>query len=163
MATTGGEETHTLVDAELAAHQHQLTDPGHLHIQNPHNHTLNDPGHNHGLTQTPHAHAITDPGHLHVTPCGRAQEVAPQPQYVGGVGESFTERNTASNVNTTGISIAAANANISLAAALTGQTLVAATAVDQTAYAGISCQLNGGGQAHNNMPPYQVVNFIIKT
>lgn len=41
VGATGGQATHTLSAAQLAAHTHPLTDPGHAHV-------LSDPGHNHG-------------------------------------------------------------------------------------------------------------------
>ena len=40
VGATGGEETHTLVTAELATHNHGVTDPGHLH-------SITDPSHTH--------------------------------------------------------------------------------------------------------------------
>ena len=40
VGATGGEETHTLVTAELAAHNHGVTDPTHTH-------GITDPGHQH--------------------------------------------------------------------------------------------------------------------
>lgn len=42
LAATGGEETHQLSAAELAAHAHNITDPGHIHAA-----TVTDPGHTH--------------------------------------------------------------------------------------------------------------------
>lgn len=51
VGASGGAETHTLTTAELAAHNHAITDGGHAH-------TITDPGHNHaayasGNTATP--------------------------------------------------------------------------------------------------------------
>lgn len=48
---TGGSPTATLTTANLASHNHGVTDPGHTHV----------------FTGTPHGHAITDPGHVHTT------------------------------------------------------------------------------------------------
>src|SRR5262245_62153853 len=39
-----GAETHTMSVAEMASHNHTITDPGHTHVA-----TVNDPGHTHGL------------------------------------------------------------------------------------------------------------------
>jgi microcystin-dependent protein len=46
LADTGGEETHVLLVAELAAHTHTASQGTHNHTQNAHNH--GDPGHIHG-------------------------------------------------------------------------------------------------------------------
>lgn len=42
VGATGGEEAHALTTAELAAHNHGVTDPGHVH-------TVSDPGHAHSM------------------------------------------------------------------------------------------------------------------
>jgi microcystin-dependent protein len=165
LGATGGEEKHLLLLAELANHVHALTDPGHTHIQNAHTHTHSDPGHTHGLSQTPHTHPITDPQHSHSFPpgVGGSQSISPSPQYQGSVAESFHTPPLATNPAATGITIAAANANISLAAALTGVQNVAATAVNQASPTGITAAAVGSDQPHNNMPPYLAVPWIIKT
>jgi len=165
LGATGGEEKHLLLLAELAAHSHALTDPGHNHVQNAHTHTHSDPGHTHGLSQTPHTHSLTDPQHSHTLPPTILgfQQISPSPQYQGSVAESFHTPGFSTNPAATGIAIAAANANISLAAALTSIQNVAATAVNQASPTGITEGAVGGGQSHNNMPPYLAVPWIIKT
>lgn len=50
----GGEETHILTTAELATHNHTISDPGHVH-------TLNDPGHLHGISDSGHQHGYLVP------------------------------------------------------------------------------------------------------
>lgn len=58
LGETGGAKTHVLVEAELAQHDHTVTDPGHVH-------TTTEPAHNHGLTHeaaTIGAGAIDRPG-----------------------------------------------------------------------------------------------------
>jgi len=139
-ASTGGAQTVALTTANLAAHNHGVTDPGH-------NHTISDPGHTHGITQTPHAHGINDPGHQH------AGGVASGGVGIGGTG---TGQSGLTGAATTGISMTAVNANISINGAVTGVTNVAAVT-------GISTQNAGSGTAHNNMQPYLAMNFIIKT
>lgn len=47
LAAAGGEETHALSGAELAAHNHGISDPGHNHVDPGHAHGVTDPGHNH--------------------------------------------------------------------------------------------------------------------
>ena len=50
VGSVGGEETHTLSTAELAAHNHGITDPGHVH-------GVNDPGHYHAQGEAATAYA----------------------------------------------------------------------------------------------------------
>lgn len=100
------------------------------------------PSHSHGVNQSPHGHGVSDPGHSHSL---RGFNAA----YPGGAGSAddgsgvewtrtFDTRGGGITASGTGIGIQGANANISIAAA-------------------------GSGQAHNNLQPYQVANFIIKT
>jgi microcystin-dependent protein len=165
LGATGGEEKHLLITAELALHAHALTDPGHTHVQSSHNHGQNDPGHSHGVNQSPHVHPLTDPQHTHGFPpgVGGSQNISPSPQYQGSTAESFHTPPLATLAAATGITVAAANANISLAAALTGVTNAAATAVNQSSPTGITIANAGSNQPHNNMPPYIAAPWIIKT
>lgn len=67
LAATGGAETVSLTTANLAAHNHPVTDPGHTHTatQTAHSHGVTDAGHSHAATQAAHNHGYTDPGHNH--------------------------------------------------------------------------------------------------
>lgn len=165
LAATGGEEKHLLLLAELANHVHALTDPGHTHIQTAHSHARSETAHSHGVSQTPHVHPITDPQHAHNFPpgVGGSQSISPSPQYQGSVAESFHTPPLATLAAATGIQIAAANANISLAAALCGVAYAATTAVNQPSPTGITALAAGSDSPHNNMPPYLAVPWIIKT
>jgi microcystin-dependent protein len=49
LASTGGEERHTHIIAELPAHNHPMSETAHNHSQNAHNHALNDGGHLHAI------------------------------------------------------------------------------------------------------------------
>ena len=75
--TTGGEQTHVLTTAELAAHNHGVTDPG-------------------------HAHAITDPGHTHTLTA--VQNGGGTSSFAGGGAVSLAPTIT-TNSSTTGITI----------------------------------------------------------
>lgn len=64
---TAGEERHTLITAELAAHNHTANQADHYHtLQNngSHAHSATMPDHQHGLPPFSHSHG--DPGHAHI-------------------------------------------------------------------------------------------------
>ena len=137
----GGEATHLLTTAEMPSHAHSITDVAHNHGINQSVHGHGDPGHTHG---------VNDPTHAHTVPrVSLGSGVNLQP------GSGFNQVNDiGTTANATGISIQAAgtgiqpaNANISLNASGTGLSATNAA---------------GGGAAHNNLPPYQQINFVIR-
>jgi microcystin-dependent protein len=143
MGELGGEATHVLSSAEMPAHAHIVNDPGHVH-------GVGDPGHTHGVSQSPHTHGVNDAGHAHggvVTGLQGGANLAPGAGFAPAIGNTGAAG--------TGISIAGANANVSINGAGTGVFIGGAAT-------GVSMQNAGGGAAHNNLPPYLVIGFIIR-
>jgi microcystin-dependent protein len=112
------------------------------------------PSHNHnGLTQSAgtHTHVITDPGHTHaITDPGHSHTLPQSLTALTGVGpnDDWTQGSgTNTGSSTTGITV---NTNTT---GITNQNAGAHQHVIDS---------QGGGQAHNNLPPYLVLNYIIK-
>jgi len=138
LAATGGEATHVLTTAEMPAHNHPATDSGHQHfvnlVQSPHTHTYIDPGHQHG-------------GVLRATAQGAGQATG---QFLGqtGLTDNFG----------TNITIQPANANVSI----TARNGNGAANWSDVGNSSITVANAGGGAAHNNLPPYLSINFIVR-
>jgi microcystin-dependent protein len=143
-----GEQAHLLVTGEMPAHAHGVTDGGH-------NHAVTNPTHNHGITDAGHVHGVTDPQHAHTQ---RGVSVAGALSRV-----SFTTTKGATEVSLEATANAATG--VTVVNAVTGLVLAAVAQVVSLAAAvtGISLGNAGGGGSHNNLPPAQVVNFIIRT
>lgn len=98
--------------------------------------TAEMPGHNHGVTDPGHTHGVTDPQHNH------------------GLAHEENTLSAGAAVDRTGTG--ASSGTYTTQNAATGVTINSATA-------GISTNSTGSGDAHENLPPYQIVNYIIKT
>ena len=147
LAATGGEATHVLTAAELAAHTHTATQPAH-------GHAATQAAHAHAIATGSHSHAITTGGHSHsltaqvLTPNGGGNAAA-------GSGWAFTSPTTNAVGNLGG--------NTDTAGNLGGNTDAQAPAITvPAAQPAITVDNAGGGAAHNNIPPFLSVNFIIR-
>jgi microcystin-dependent protein len=134
LAATGGEENHALSIAELAAHTHVQN--AHTHVQNSHTHAQNAHGHN-------------DNGHTHPPGTGTGYRML--------VGTGGSGASTAGAVIATAGNTGIGHASI----ATTTATNQAAVASNQDTTA--TNQNTGSGTGHNTMPPFVVLNRIIKT
>lgn len=155
LGEVGGTKTETLTISQMPSHTH--VQDSHNHDQNSHNH-VQDP-HNH--TQQPHTH--TQASHTHSAPLifgdtsGSFSNGATNLLYQGGTAV-YSSQGTAGS-NAIGSATPAINSTTSANNSTTG-TNQAATAVNIPTTA--VNQSTGGGQAHNNLPPYFAINFIIK-
>lgn len=172
IGNTGGEATHVLTVAELAAHVHAITDVQHAHNMAPHSHS--DYGHTHGGQTGDHVHQIHDRGHSHgATDSGH---VHPMTAFIGGSGVDYARPGGLGSGGPTGvgyanIAIATGYADIDIepagALGLAIATGYASLTTENPgmygAYTGINgTQYAGSGAAHNNVPPYLTLMYIIK-
>ena len=136
-ASTGGEASHTLTTTEIPGHTHTGT-------------TASNGAHTHSITDPGHTHSITDPGHTHSQTTINDDfnnSGSNPPGFTGDSAGSVTWNNI--NSSTTGISV---NSNS------TGISVNSNGAHTHT----FTSDSTGGGAAHNNMPPYYVLAYIMK-
>lgn len=150
LGLTGGEEYHTNLVGEMPAHTHPI-DPPNVAV------SLSDPTHYHSVDPPNTTVSVTDPAHFHtiqrdagVALQGGGAGVAYNPSANSGAGWGNTQ--SAYTGITAAVDIAAFNS----AGANTGMTAT----VDINPFSSASA---GSGTAANNMPPYMLMNYIIRT
>jgi len=164
LGKTGGEATVSLTESEMPAHKHNVSASSHAHgtSVSPHNHTVTLAPHVHNISDPRHSHSISDPGHLHSIYLAFPNDFGP-PFPEGGVDTWERSANTNSartgivvNSAVTGITVLGANVPASV-----GNTTVSASV--QNANVSLSEASKGSGAAHENLQPYLVLNYIIKS
>jgi microcystin-dependent protein len=153
LGSYGGAATATLTLSQTPSHSHtvSITDPGHNHIatQTAHNHTIN-------IIDYGHGHVLNDPGHFH-----QYQGLT----YVGGTGDwpqnggSTRPLPVNTDLKYTGITMNNAFTGISATSNNTQPNITM-----QNATTGISASTGsqGGGAAHNNLPPFLLGCFYMR-
>lgn len=187
LAATGGASTHTISAAEMPSHTHN--GPSHTHTVTISNHThtvaIGDHTHdigNHAHTIGNHTHTVTISDHSHSLTGAVLQAAVPvngmgggnlssggglgivnYPDVTGNTTSAGGQTPTTSAAGATSTSSNGA-ATTTFAGAVNPTTSSAGGATPTTSAAGSGATSSaGGGGGHNNMQPYQAVNFIIKT
>lgn len=177
LGTSGGQTAVTLKTENLPSHRHLQSPTGSTQPGGDHNHeVVVNPGGRHTHSTVPgqggHAHPIDDPGHTHATAFpggGMIAQIwggpwrldgpfndASHPTAVGalpGVGEART-----------GVTIPGGGAHAHATDVEADHTHVATTKVTGSAHSHpVIENAVGGGVSFDNNPPYNCVNYLIKT
>jgi microcystin-dependent protein len=171
LASSGGEETHVLVIAELAAHAHIISasEAAHVHTVPVHGHAWND--NNHAHISPSHGHGFNDPRHYHYNPntifFAYAQGGGNSAAVLTTAGQSGSYTPTG-NYAYTGCSVAASgdfwtNGNLTNWGAVGSVANAAAFNTSANAGAVTATAANTGSSTpFNELPPYLTINYIIK-
>ena len=187
LGKTGGEAEVSLSEFEMPSHKHNVSASSHTHTitTSPHTHVITESAHNHVATASPHGHAINDPGHIHSINDPGHHHGFPlhwsiSDDWVGmnidsidhsGDTNLTTYPNTSDsrtgitiNTQTTGITVQNTTVPVSVADTKATASAQNATvnATAGSASTSVSEESRGGGQSHQNMQPYIVMNYIIK-
>jgi microcystin-dependent protein len=144
----GGARRVALTVEQMPSHAHSVYDPSHAH-------GVYDPTHVH--PDYGHAHGVSDPGHAHTIPNLAGGNCKVVVWTSGSQGQNWIAPGTGqlgSYGSGTGIGIYGSGA--AQGASGTGIGIYGAAT-------GISLYAAGNGWDHENMPPYQAINWLIKT
>jgi microcystin-dependent protein len=144
LAAIGGLATVTLDATMIPAHTHTAT-------QAAHSHTATQAAHSHSASQDAHTHNVSQDAHSHTL------------QSALGSGSGLTNGGASFSLGTITTSTAqpAVHIDTQQPAVHIDTQQPAITVVAQQPAITVAAN-TGGGAAHNNMPPYLSVNFIIK-
>ena len=148
LGATGGAETHTLTTAQLALHSHPMGSV-----------TATATGSAVSITGGDHSHPISDPTHAH-GPLSPNNFFVVQKSSGNGYSVSTNYTGSSEGGNVTGT--AASGTGITVNSAGHSHTLTV-TQPTITPTVAANTGNTGSGSAHNNLQPYIVLNYIIKT
>ena len=179
-----GEQTHTLTTAEMPAHAHGVTDPGHTHVATAQAQSASTSASTSASVSTSNSTSASNSVSNSSVSSSDADSVSAPAVLFGGC--NFLESNCPYGIvmgngrsRDSGIHVAGGDSVSVNTSTTTGTTTATDTATATTtntqtttqtavqvqnalSLTGVSVNSTGGGTAHNNMPPAMVMNAIIK-